>query len=287
MFKHIKYTTEDLKNLIIHPQWDCNKYTRGNCIAVAGSIKYPGSAILVSSAAQKLGSGYTKLYTVKQNILSSAVFMPSIPVESFSSFDFELLNSKKPHSFVCGSGFDPNDRSQMRLVSRILNESKWPVVLDGGALSYFSDKYFLDTVKERNKDKVTIITPHKGEANNIYSCYYNCAFKNDLDLSKKLVDFTGCIVVLKGPDTYISSNNVYHIMKSGSPALAKAGSGDVLAGIIGGLICQNKIKDFDACVLATYVHAFAGILAAKDLSDVCVCPEDLIDLLPRVLLSLS
>lgn len=282
--KQIKYTKNNLKKLIVYPDADSNKYTRGNCVIVAGSLKYPGAAILSSLAAQRAGSGYTKLFTEDKHVKDSTFCMPSIPVDSFENFDLNILRSKYPYSFVCGPGFNPNDKSKIRLLIKIINKSLWPVLIDGGALSYFDDKEFLNAVKKRNqKGMITIITPHTGEALNIFKVYSKSKPKDTMCLASKLNEITGCIVVLKDSNTFIVNECQYYTMCDGTVALAKAGSGDVLAGILGGILCQNKIDAFNACIIASHIHAYAGIISSQDFSDISVCPQDLIDYIPKAI----
>ncbi|MFR4802507.1 MAG: NAD(P)H-hydrate dehydratase [Eggerthellaceae bacterium] len=86
--------------------------------------------------------------------------------------------------------------------------------------------------------------------------------------------------VLKGPDTFIASGDEesdrdVSALYQGTPALAKAGTGDILAGVIGALLAQG-VSAYDACVAGTFVHARAGILASVDLGETCVTAEDVL-----------
>lgn len=166
----------------------------------------------------------------------------------------------------------------------MLKNTKWPVVLDGGALSSFKSLKVVQAIEDRNKNNApTIITPHMGEAKSILENLCEEEITLSKDIAIKLAGLTNCIVVLKGPNTFICDDKKLYIMKKGSAVLAKAGSGDVLAGIIGGVLCQNTINAYLACVLATNLHAIAGNLCAKDLSDVSVLPEDIIEGIPQAI----
>lgn len=105
-------------------------------------------------------------------------------------------------------------------------------------------------------------------------------FSGPPSLARELSLAYGAVVILKGPDTYISDGAQVVAMRRGTPALAKAGTGDVLAGVVGALLAQG-IAPLDACVLGSTLHAEAGRLAAAELTDICVVPEDVIAYLPQ------
>jgi NAD(P)H-hydrate repair Nnr-like enzyme with NAD(P)H-hydrate dehydratase domain len=106
------------------------------------------------------------------------------------------------------------------------------------------------------------------------------------DLSLRLSRAYGVVTVLKGPDSYISDGDEVYAMREGTSVLAKAGTGDALAGVIGGLLAQG-LDPVDACVLGTTIHARAGVAAAADLSSVSVCAEDVVRYLPSVCASIE
>lgn len=284
--EEIIYNIKDLKNLLVFPDKNANKYSRGVCYVIAGSTKYPGAAVLCSCASLKSGSGYTKLYTSKKNVKTIACSYPSIPTDSFKNIykikKLELC-SKKPISIVIGPGFIPNKQKHKELLLYVLNKFLCPVIIDGGALSYL---YFNDIKKavleryEKNLD--TILTPHIGEAKRIYKYFTNQEISNlqYKDFAQELNKLSKCVIVLKGTDVCICDSNNIYTMIYGDASLSKAGSGDILAGILGGIICQNKISVFDACIIGSVIHAFAGIEAKNKITTICVCPEDILSCIP-------
>ena len=162
---------------------------------------------------------------------------------------------------------------------KVLVKAKSSVVIDGGALSLLASKKVQDAVVARSHNKLnTIITPHMGEAESLLNSKISTK-----DMNKAACELSRlfkCTCVLKGPSTIVCDSKSIYTMKKGSPALAKAGSGDVLAGILVGICCQQKINDFDACVLATNVHAQAANIASKKLHLISVNPQDFIDNIP-------
>ena len=279
--KKISYSKKALKNLLIFPSNDANKYSRGTCNIVAGSEAYPGAAALAALAASKSGSGYTKLYTHKNNKMLTLSLMPSLVVSSFEDLSVKKFDTEKPSTYLVGPGFS-GEANEKKILLKILKETDAPVVVDGDALSVFSSEEVRITVEERfNNGLDTILTPHMGEAKNLLFNYAVKKISSPESLAKDLAYFTKATIVLKGPNTFVCDEKQIYEMKSGTAALAKAGSGDVLAGILAGIMSQNRLGAFNACVLATNLHAQAGNIAAKDLTEICVTPEDLINYIPK------
>lgn len=280
--KQIIYKKKDYSKLLPSLDKNSNKYSRGLCLTAAGSKKYPGAALLCSRAAQRLGSGYTLLYTIQQNVARSAFAMPSCVCFPFSEFKEDKLLKliyKKESSILIGPGFIPGNRYSTERFKTALKIYDSRLIVDGGALSSFfsSDIRALFDIRRQNKC-TTVLTPHMGEAVKILQCYgVDLDAKNKLKIAKKINQLTGAIVVLKGPDTYICDSKQYTVIKNGGPELAKAGSGDVLAGIIAGLLAQKIDSVFGSCALATYLHARSGKISAKYKTIHSVLPEDLID----------
>ena len=112
------------------------------------------------------------------------------------------------------------------------------------------------------------------------------ATDNQKELACKLALAYGVIAVVKGADTYVSDGETTSCIDEGTPALAKAGTGDVLAGMLGALLAQG-LDPFDAAVLAVTLHARAGRIAAERLTDIAVTPEDVIDVLPAAIRAMA
>ena len=160
-----------------------------------------------------------------------------------------------------------------------------PLVVDGGAISFlaqFAQEQGLDLLRRRaGAGLPLILTPHAGEAARLARAANVPPCEND-ELAEKLSSAYSATVVLKGPQTFIYGAGQGFLMDHGSAALAKAGSGDVLAGIVAAFVAQG-VSPVQACCLATSLHAHAGNIAAKDYSSVSVIPEDLIAALPSAI----
>lgn len=277
--------TTDFSNLVPIPQPDAHKYSRGKAVVVAGSSPYPGAACLSSCATQLAGAGYTQVFTSKRNKALVQLFRPSLVVKSFASFDpAQALPAGNTGAFVVGPGFDSSDTEAESIARRVLKQVQAPVLVDGGALAFLAAPKMRKVLRRRfEHGYVTVLTPHQGEAARLAAPF-------GLDLSAmpreeaaySLALAYGAVVVLKGPNTVIASAERNRVVTDGTAALAKAGTGDVLAGVIGGFLAQG-IDAFDAAHLGVYVHAQAGNIAAERKGIVSVCAEDVLDAVPEAL----
>ena len=128
----------------------------------------------------------------------------------------------------------------------------------------------------------TIITPHPMEAARLLNVSIDEILADTLSAAKRLSQKFGCTAVLKNHRTVICQGDKFHINQFGNSALAKAGTGDVLAGIIAGLMAQ-KMEPFEAAKLGVYLHSRAGEIASGDLTEYSVLASDVIKYLPAAI----
>ncbi|MGN0302353.1 MAG: NAD(P)H-hydrate dehydratase, partial [Anaerotardibacter sp.] len=130
-----------------------------------------------------------------------------------------------------------------------------------------------------------IITPHLGEAARLCKAA-GVETQTQEEKASQLAKAYGATVVLKGPDTIIADESQWYVMTKGTAALAKAGTGDVLAGMIAALLAQ-ELSAFDASCLGSTLHAVAGVCAASQLTEICVTPEDVVSHIPAAIAHVS
>jgi len=269
---------------MLHPAKDANKYSRGKLVVVAGSARYPGAAVLAARASQRMGAGYTEVVTSRSAVDAVRLASPSLVVRAFGEWDpRDLPENKdgKPCAVCIGPGFVGDDKSAGGVV-RVLKRAACPVVVDGGGLADLtSSKSLKQLARRAEKGYPTVITPHGGEAARLAKPF-NLSTDDPEQLAVGLSLALHAIVVLKGPDTYIADGKRIEAMREGTPALSKAGTGDVLAGMVGALLAQG-VSPFDAAVMGATLHARAGKAAADRFTDIAVCAEDVIDSIPEVL----
>ena len=173
---------------------------------------------------------------------------------------------------MIGSGLGLNEQSE-RYVIDTLKNVKCPLVIDGDALTIVSKH--LDLLKSCSMP--IILTPHHGEFKRL--CFYN----DELEMIEKVSQFAleyGVIVVLKGPNTIITDGNEVYRNITANKAMATAGMGDVLAGMITSFVGQGYLPK-DAAILGTYLHGSCGDIIGDN--SYTVIPSKLINLIPKVM----
>ena len=262
------------------PAPDANKYSRGKLVVVAGSARYPGAAVLAARASQRMGAGYTEVVTDERAVDVVRLSSPSLVVRPFAEWgesDIPAMREGKPCAVCIGPGFVPDDAAASDMTVRVLREARCPVLVDGGALSHVSSDAALEALARRaGQGYPTVVTPHGGEAARLAE---SCGIDAE---ASALALALHAVVVLKGPDTRVSDGTRVADMLEGTSALAKAGTGDVLAGMISALLAQG-VEAFDAALTGSVLHARAGRAAAERLTPISVTAEDVIDHIPAAL----
>ena len=276
-----------LAALLPFPTYSTNKYARGKLIVCGGSKPYPGAVCLTAHASQVAGAGYTEVFTHQSNRGIVQRYRPSLVVREFGQLDVEhALSDNHPGAFVVGPGVDDADPRAASVLGTAIGKATHPVLVDGGCLHYLGQHPFFKMISNRaGRGQKTVLTPHFGEAKMLAEPL-NIPMNDQRALANDLAEHYHAIVVLKGPETVISDGERFEVIKNGTAALAKAGTGDVLSGFIGAFLAQG-IEPFDAALLGVALHANAGRLAADVLGPISVCAEDVIAYLPKAIYELS
>ncbi|QDH16210.1 NAD(P)H-hydrate dehydratase [Swingsia samuiensis] len=223
---------------------DDYKYRRG-VVSVCGGSHMAGAARLAARAARRTGAGLVRIVTSQESALVYRIGDPGIVVDD--SLLEELLEDKRRNVWVCGPGLILSEVSEF-LPS--LLKAKKTVVADAGALAWAAE----DISRLRG---VAVITPHIGEFEKIFGSIKN----SRMEAAQAAAETLQSVVVLKGPDTVIASpNSQVAINGHATSALATAGSGDTLVGIIAALIAAG-MPVWEASCAGVWLHGEAGILA--------------------------
>ncbi|MEE0844587.1 MAG: NAD(P)H-hydrate dehydratase [Eggerthellaceae bacterium] len=282
------YSADQLAALLPMPKADAHKYSRGKLVIVGGSRAYPGAACLAAYASQRAGAGYTEVLCAPESVPIVRGFRPSLVVRPWGGLvadDLAPARPGKPVAYAAGSGMDASGEGFAEakgLVNLLLKHAEAPVLVDGGGLAVLATGKARRLLRRRFlKGWPTVVTPHAGEAARL-AAPLALPIADPRRLAGLLSLAYGAIVVLKGQVTYVSNGEETFCMDQGTPALAKAGTGDVLAGIIGALLAQG-LDAFDSAALGTVLHAQAGCAAARRVTDICVTAEDVADALPEAI----
>jgi hydroxyethylthiazole kinase-like uncharacterized protein yjeF len=253
-----KWTARDAAKCIITPSDLDHKYSRGVLGVITGSAQYPGAAVLTSSAASAAGIGMIRFHSSSGLAHLVLHATPSVVVQP-----------GKVTAWLVGSGIDAKKHSDITTWLRhrwfkLTTLQSVPTVLDAGALHLAG-----------SLEQPTLITPHSGELSKLLSARgVNVSAEAIEGNPKKWVqeaaDTLGVTVLLKGATTFVANDSVLIELPTATPWLATAGTGDVLAGIIGALVATNTVEilnDYNhlAYVAATgaFIHGRAAASASN------------------------
>ena len=257
-----------------------HKYSRGVSSIIASSNLIGASklaALASSQSSLRSGCGAVKIFIKKgeEKYLKQHILEEMIVLYKDEKHLFDLINKTKIDSIIYGCGIDISEKNA-RILNFLLGQ-KINLVLDASIFGIIKKNKSLFFKKLKNRKAETILTPHEGEFKKIF-IKSNDKIKDSITASKR----TNSIILYKGNDTVIASpSNEIYINYYSSQFLATAGSGDVLAGIIGGLLAQ-KYKAIEAARIACYIHSQCAIKINKVL-----IASDLIKEIPNIIKKLK
>ena len=264
-----------------------NKGTFGKVLNFSGSKNYIGAAYLSTVSILKAGGGFAALATEKDIIKSVSTLLPEAVylsrkdgIKQIGSFSVVLIG--------CGLGLERKSVNLFKKVIKALQSLETPTVIDADGLNILAELYRKsdrETLRyAQNNKKFLIITPHPLEAARLLGVKLSDVLEDLEGSAKKLSERYNCVAVLKTHRTTITDGKEVFINQHGNSALAKAGSGDVLAGIIAGLLAQRSgvnIKTgirtdlFEAAKLGVYLHSRTGEIASEELTEYSVLASEL------------
>lgn len=254
-----------------------NKGTFGKILAFCGSDNYIGASYLACLSSLKIGAGLCALASTKEVISSVSKMIAEIV---YLDRNQGLKNIDNYNIFLigCGLGLKGSSERLFKDLMRKLQKETKPIVIDADGLNLLAK-----TKTKLDKNSNVILTPHPLEASRLLNCSLEEVLE-DLEVSaKKITEKYQAITVLKTHRTVVCNKDFsIHINQHGNSALAKAGSGDVLAGVIAGLLAQG-MDSFEAAKLGVYIHSRAGEIASEELTEYCVLASEVINFFPKVI----
>lgn len=271
-----KWTSKQAKMNLPTRTQSSHKSMAGKTVIIGGSKQYKGAPLLSALAATRMGSGYT--YLISNQTYKTALMQNPDIIFLNQTLKKNILNIK-PSVIVFGPGL-PIQSNYKNLLKFLIFKTNIPLVIDASGL------VLLKSLKTPLPRKNIVLTPHLGEIAKLLSVSVN-QIKSDLENSVlKANKKFNCLILLKGATTFIFDGHNGYKITSGTPALAKAGTGDVLAGMIGALIAQNKTELISAC-LGAFLHGLASQDWIKNKHDpISLRPLDLIEQLPKTIYKL-
>jgi len=264
---------------------DGHKGTFGTTLIIAGSRGYSGAACLAARAALQSGCGLVKVGVpagicpvVEDNVPEAVKFpLPQTDAETLSpsARDRILELAAGCRSVALGPGISTHPETQ-KLVLELLPQLELPVVIDADALNCLAGH--LDVLSHRKAP--TILTPHPGELARLTSLSAVTVNADRVNVARRFATEHGVILVLKGAPTVTAArDSQVFVNSSGNSGLGSGGTGDVLTGLLSGLIAQG-MDPVKACAAAAFLHGSAADLAADKLTPYCLTASDLLITLP-------
>ena len=266
---------------------DSNKGTYGKVLVMAGAKNMAGASLLSARAAYRMGAGLVKVFTPEENRL---IVQEKLPEAILATYDTKEAE-KDPENFarkiaretewadviVLGPGIGMEDYARC-MVENVLKDAYVPIILDADALNLAAEYreltgYFTENI---------IVTPHMKEMSRLTGIQIEEMKENPVRTAREFADQYGVVCVLKDAATVIAGRDGKTFVNgSGTPAMAKGGSGDVLTGVIAGLVALG-LEESDAAALGVYVHGLAGEAAEKHFGVHGVLAGEIADCLPEV-----
>jgi NAD(P)H-hydrate epimerase len=255
------------------PKIEQHKYNRGHVVVSGGPVDSTGATCLAAISALRVGAGLVTVASPESALIVYAVKLTAVMAKPFQNLsDFkELISDQRKNIILLGPGNGIND-STLKKVKIALTLGKH-CVIDADAITVFKDGN-LELFKLIKSP--VVMTPHEGEFRALFGLDSN---RNDM--AKEAARVSGAVIVLKGHETIIAApDGRISINNNAPPTLATAGSGDVLSGIIAGLMAQG-MEVFQAACCGVWLHGKAAQLAG-----VGMISEDLPNMLPKAIQSI-
>ena len=259
-----------------------HKGTFGKVLLLCGSRGFTGAAYLSAMGALRSGAGLVYLgvpesiYAIEAVKLNEPVVFPLPDVDGKLSAEAipQILNRLPAMDAIligCGLGIS---EGTLAVVKAVLETAVCPVVLDADGINVLSGH--MDIL--RGRQYPTILTPHDGEFRRVGGSVGDDRMASAGAFASEF----GCVLLLKGHRTCITDGQTGYVNGTGNPGMAVGGSGDVLAGILTGLLGQG-IEPLKAAACAAWLHGAAGDLCASELGQYAMLPTDMLSALPRLL----
>jgi ADP-dependent NAD(P)H-hydrate dehydratase / NAD(P)H-hydrate epimerase len=290
-------TPKDIAPLIGPRPRDSNKGMYGHVLVVGGSVGKIGAAVMAGFSALRMGAGLVTVATPRSALPTVASFYPELMTEPLAETDegtiaseslkaFEQIAEKKT-VLAIGPGISRHP-STVEFVHSVVMESETPIVLDADGLNAFEGR--AKELSRRghghngdNADKPTLVlTPHPGEMSRLTGLTIAAIQRDRINVARKFAQDHGIILVLKGDRTIIAGpHGEAWVNTTGNPGMATGGTGDILTGMVAGMLAQHPKQAFQAVLAAVYLHGLAGDIACESMGEHSLVATDLITALPE------
>lgn len=260
----------------------------GRVLCICGSIGMSGAAYLCAKACYRTGAGIVEIFTPEENRIILQSSLPEAIVTAYTeenATELLLTSIQKATCIVAGCGLSvtPFSRKLLSTLLHNIDTTEKPLILDADALNLISkNPSFLKYIKG------TVITPHPLEFSRLSNNSVEDILLSPDTLARQYARKYSLICVLKDHNTVVTDGfDRLYVNNTGNNGMSTAGSGDVLAGIIAGLVAQSRKSNLEIAALGVYIHGLCGDIAARRLSEYSLMASDIIDALPMVFNSIK
>ncbi len=282
-------TPHEIAPLIAPRPRESNKGSYGHVLVVGGSLGKAGAAAMAGMSALRSGAGLTTVATPKSVLATVAGFHPEIMTEpceetdagtiSLRALEYGHMDTlvKGKTVLAIGPGISRHAETS-EFVRTVVQKYSEPIVLDADGLNAFEGA----AEKLSGKGRTLVITPHPGEMARLTELSISDVQKDRIGIARSFARAHDLIVVLKGHRTLIAQpNGEVWVNTTGNPGMATGGTGDVLTGMVAGVLAQNPSRAVAAATAALYLHGLAGDVASETMGEQSLVATDLIEALPE------
>jgi NAD(P)H-hydrate epimerase len=293
-------TAKDIAPLLGPRPRDSNKGMYGHVLVVGGSLGKAGAAAMAGFSALRAGAGLVTVATPESLLPTVAGFHPELMTEPLPETEAGSISLKSLEPFqtaaenktvlAIGPGISRHPETA-EFVRKIVGESQTPMVLDADGLNAFEGRAE-DLNRKDRKDSVNggeqdigrtlVLTPHPGEMSRLTGLSIKAIQRDRENVARTFAQEHSVILVLKGDRTVVANpNGEAWVNPTGNPGMATGGTGDILTGIVAGMLAQNPQRAFQAVLAAVYLHGLAGDIACEQLGEQALVATDLVTALPQ------
>jgi hydroxyethylthiazole kinase-like uncharacterized protein yjeF len=280
-------TAREIAPLIGPRPLAANKGNFGHVLVIGGSVGKAGSVAMAGMAALRSGAGLSTVATAKSVLATVAGFHPEVMTEPLDETDAGTISTRASERIealikgmtvlAVGPGISRNPETS-DFVRSLVVKNKTPLVLDADGLNAFEGR-----ASELNgKGLVLVITPHPGEMARLTGSTVAAVQRDRINVARTFAREHELIVVLKGHRTLIAQpDGTVWVNTTGNPGMATGGTGDILTGMVSGLMAQNPGRIPGAVVAAVHLHGLAGDVARESMGEHSLVATDLMNALPE------
>ena len=292
-------TPFDFASLLAPRARDANKGSYGHVLVIGGSFGKAGSTAMAGFSALRAGAGLSTVATPKSALATVAAFHPEVMTEPLpeteqGTISLRALESRsglnallERKTLAIGPGISRNSETAEFVRAIVKGHDKSAagnsvvnLVVDADALNAFEGA----ADQLNGQGRTVVITPHPGEMARLTGLSIPEIQANRLDVARNFAHEHELIIVLKGHRTLIAApDGTVWVNPTGNPGMATGGTGDVLTGMVAGLIAQHPQHALEATALAVYLHGLAGDLASESVGENCMVATDLVRFLPQAI----